>query len=98
MSLLGSAFGTEPAVRHGREILPYIVLRVRVEFCRDSRRFRAAIAIEDMAPGVDDHRIAVRFTAVVVEAGLGRRHHVAQILDGAGAQQRLPNGRARSAR
>ena len=47
-------------------------------------------ALEDPAPVVDDHAVAIGFAPARMEARLRRRDHVAEVLDGARAQQRLP--------
>ena len=45
---------------------------------------------EDVAPGIDDQRMAKGLALVLVQAGLGGGEHEAAVLDGAGAQQRVP--------
>ena len=49
-------------------------------------------AIEDFAPRVDQHAVAVGFAAILMPPALRNRQHVALILDGAGTQQDLPMG------
>ena len=45
------------------------------------------LAINDLAPRVDQHTIAVRFASVFVLAALRHCQYIALVLNGAGAQQ-----------
>jgi hypothetical protein len=54
----------------------------------DARSLR--LAVEDIAPGVDDQAVAVGLPPVLVPAALSDREKVALVLDGAGAQQDFP--------
>src|ERR1700734_3472887 len=46
--------------------------------------------VQHAAPVIDDHAVAVGLAAAGMESGLRRRDDPAQVLDRAGAQQRLP--------
>jgi hypothetical protein len=48
--------------------------------------------VEDNAPWIDNHAMAVGFTLVGVVATLCGSDHVAAVLDGAGAYQNVPVG------
>ena len=48
------------------------------------------LAINDLAPRVDQHTIAVRFASVFVLAALRHCQYIALVLNGAGAQQHFP--------
>ena len=48
------------------------------------------LAINDLAPRVDQHTIAVRFASVFVLAALRHGQYIALVLNGAGAQQHFP--------
>ena len=89
--------GLAPPHRAGRECAPTgMALRTRATRSR-SISARASPGPsdargDDVAPGVDDHRVAVALPQprVVVPPVLGRRQHVALALDGPRPQERLP--------
>ena len=58
--------------------------------------------IEHHAPGIDDHRVAMGFAAVDMEAALRRSNHVGKVFDRARTDQRFPvrlaGGRAQGQR
>lgn len=45
-----------------------------------------------ISPRIDDHRMTIGLSAFMVDAHLVGGHHVALVLDGSGAKQRLPMG------
>jgi hypothetical protein len=42
------------------------------------------------SPAIDDGAVTIGFAAILVRAGLRRGHQMAQVFDGAGAQQQMP--------
>ena len=76
-------------MRQRRQLLPHGLYASRVELGQhDAHAFVAHR--QHLAPGVDDHAVAVGAAAVLVHAALRRRDHVALVLDRPRAQQQLP--------
>ena len=44
----------------------------------------------DVAPGIHDHRVSIRFLRLVVLADLGCRHDIALVFNGTGSEKTLP--------
>src|SRR5256885_656579 len=72
-----------------REAAAYLRLKRRVDAGHDHAGPGGALG-DDLAPGIDHHAVPVRAPAVRVLASLGRGEHPREVLDRAGAQQRLP--------
>lgn len=53
---------------------------------------------DDGAPGVHDESVPEGDALLVVPPTLGRRHHVALVLDGPGSEQRLPSANPHASR
>src|SRR5262249_2536598 len=68
-----------------------------VDVSHDNAWLDAAFS-ENTAPWIDNERVAERLTTVLVLAALCRRKDEGAILDGAGADQRIPVRFARLAR
>ena len=77
-----------------REASAGLRLPIQVDVGHDAA-LPARQALQDRAPVVDDHAVAIGFAAVRVEAGLRRRDRKSLLRDRAGAQQRLPMRAAR---
>src|SRR5882724_10456020 len=73
-------------VRKRGQVAPYLLNAVGIDFCKyHALAFRALP--QDLAPGIDDHRMAVGSPAGGVGTTLRRRDHVGQVLDRARAQE-----------
>ena len=82
-------------VRQRRKTAAQLMLQCAVDLGDCKAGAGLGDACDDVAPRVDDHRIAIGFAAVVVRAALRGRQHVAEILDGACTHQQLPVRTAR---
>src|ERR1700716_2148785 len=83
-----------------REALADFRLALKIELRCDTTP-AARQALHDAAPIVNDHAVAVGFTAVGVKSRLRRGDDITEIFDRTGAQQSLPvgaSGRAREGR
>src|SRR5712692_2754615 len=76
-------------VRQGGKAFSQLRLDLRVDIGHDHAGPCGPLG-DDFAPGIDHHAVAVGLAAVRVPSPLGRREHPGEVLDGAGAEQRLP--------
>ena len=77
------------AVRKGGQPAAHLRLKRGIDVRHDYTRSGGPFG-DDLAPGIDHHAVAVRLAAVQVLSPLSRREHPGEVLDRAGAQQRLP--------
>src|SRR5437899_7272668 len=87
----------EPDMVERGQLAAEAVLPLEVQL-GDGQAFAVGYLGEDRAPGIDDHRVAVRGAALAVMAGLRGCEHVGQVLDGARTQEDLPMVLARAIR
>ena len=85
--------GSEAAVRQRGQAAAYRLQFFKIEIGAQ-HAFAFGQAGDDVAPGVDNHAVAVGAPAVVVAAALRGGEQIALVFDGAGAQQQLPMGAA----
>src|SRR5580704_13854698 len=79
----------ENAVLKCREVAANFRLGIKIDGGHDTAATPRQ-PLQNAAPGVDDHAVAVGFAPAGMKPRLGRRNHVAKVLDGARAEQGLP--------
>src|SRR5689334_12111634 len=81
--------GLQHTMVEGRKASAGVRLSIQVNIRHDAA-LSARQALQDRAPVIDDHAVAVGLPAVRMKPRLRRRYHVAQVLDGTRPEQRLP--------
>ena len=64
--------------------------RKRIDFGQSESIGSFADVSKDAAPGINNHRMAVRFTLSKMHPDLCRGDHIGQVFDRAGAEKNLP--------
>src|ERR1700722_5103664 len=79
----------EDAVLKRREVGANFSLGCRIDL-GDHTAATTRESLQNAAPVVDDHAIAISFPPTGMKSGLGGSNYIAQVLNGTGAQQSLP--------
>ena len=72
-----------------RKIAPRAFQPAQVDGCRHHTGTTRE-AVQDDAPGIDDHAVAMGLATVEVLTALVGSHHIAEVLDGTRAYQHFP--------
>src|SRR6185369_13344762 len=89
-SLLRQARHLEFAMGQRREAPAQLMLQCAVDLRDCKARPGLCDPRDHVAPRIDDHRIAVRLTAIFMRAALRWREHITEVLDRACTDQQLP--------